>query len=168
MNQVKPYLLALLCVLSFVCLSACGDNYIGGDTITNNNFLPTPTTSLPPGSGSCPVQGVIDSIRVSPFGYRCNPGVPTPSNGSGTLPAGCIARVTATPKDATGNDVPAAVHGQGIVWSTVIGASLIDVTDSENVFNKNVSPRAGVTSGEFQLAASLCGVLGAWNGRVVP
>lgn len=157
-----------LAAIAVMAIVACGDNYIGGDTITNNNYGPTPTTSPSPAVGSCPVAGVIDSIRVGPFGYRCTAGTIPPANGSGTLPVGCAADVTATPKDAAGNDVPAAVHGQGIVWSTVIGSSLIDVTDGSQPFNKNVSARQGITSGEFQLAASLCGKTGAWNGRVIP
>ena len=164
MNQVKPYL-ALLCLVSLVCLVGCGDNYIGGDTITNNNFGPAPTTSPTPQAGTCPVAGVIDSIRVNPFGYRCTGGTP-PANGSGVLPSTCSADVTATPKDAAGNDVPAAVHGQGIVWSVPIGATVIFVDDGAQPFNKVVTPRG--TSGEFQVAATLCGVTGTWNGRVIP
>jgi len=150
-------------------LSSCGDTFIGGDTITNNNDNgQSPTTSPSPGAApGCPVAGVIDSIRVNPFGYRCTAG-PTPNNGSGTLPANCQADVTATPKDAAGNDVPAAVHGQGIRWSVPIGASLIFVDDGVQPFNKSVSVRPGITSGEFQLSAELCGKQGSWNARVTP
>ena len=147
---------------------SCGDTYNGGDVITNNNITAPPTTTPSPGGPTgCPVAGVIDSIRVNPFGYRCTSG-PTPNNSSGTLPANCQADVTATPKDAAGNDVPAAVHGQGIRWSVPIGASLIFVDDGVQPFNKAVSVRPGVTSGEFQLSAELCGKQGSWNARVTP
>jgi hypothetical protein len=164
-------ILAIVAIAA-LALVACGDTYNGGDNITNNNFLgggqPSASPS-PGGSGSCPVSGVIASIRVSPFGYQCQAGVPVPNNSSGTLPAGCTAIVTATPKDATGRDVPDNVHGPNIVWATEIGAALLNVDDFPGqAFNKNVTPATGVTSGEFRLAATVCGVTGAWNGRVVP
>lgn len=155
-------------MIAVVGLAACGDTYNGGDVVTNNIILGQngPTTDPSPASG-CPVAGVIDSIRVNPFGYDCQSGVPRPANSSGLLPVGCVARVTATPKDSGGNDVPANVHGQGIVWATTFGASLVQVDDDpSNSFNKNVTARSGVTSGEFRIEATVCGKTGSWNGRI--
>lgn len=163
---------AAVLAVAVLALVACGDTYNGGDNITNNNFLGgSPTASPSPGGagGGCPVSGVIDSIRVSPFGYQCPAGTTVPVNSSGVLPAGCTAIVTATPKDPTGRDVPDNVHGPNIAWSTPIGASLINVDDfAGQPFNKNVSARTGVTSGEFRLEATVCGETGAWTGRVIP
>jgi len=144
----------------------CGGTYIGGDVITNNNGPTGPTASSSPGgtAAGCPVVGVIQSLRVNPFGYTCPSGTPTPNNSSGVLPIGCSAAVTATPKDAAGNDVPANVHGQGIVWSVPFGAGLVNVSDRDgNVFNKNVTTVPGAAPGGFRLEATICGVVGAWN-----
>lgn len=162
----RNIVLGLAALVALLGLGACGDVYVGGDQITNNIGLPSPSASPSPGSGSCPVAGVIASIRVNPFGYQCPAGTPVPNNSSGVLPIGCTAVVTATPKDVAGRDVPDNVHGPNITWSTESGASFIDVTDwPGNAFNKNV---AGRSPGEFRLTASLCGITGAWNGRVVP
>lgn len=127
---------------------------------------PSPNASPSPGSGSC-TPGVVEFVRVNPFGYDGCPGTPPP-NSSGLLPAGCTARVTATPKDRNGADVPASLHGQNIIWAVTIGADKILVTDDpEQPFNKNVQMRSGSAPGEFQLTATVCSVTGAWNGRTV-
>lgn len=123
----------------------------------------SPATGASPDPAGC--TAAVKSVRVNPFGYDDCPGN-KPSNSSGLLPLGCVARVTATPKDALGKDVPASVHGQAIAWSVMLGSNHIQVTDDpEEGFNKNVR---GTSEGEFSLAAQVCGVTGSWNGRVVP
>ena len=130
--------------------------------IGNSCNGPSPAPSPSPGAEAC--AAAIDSIRVNPFGYECDPGVSKPANNSGLLPMGCTAAVTATPKDKAGKDVPAEVHGSGITWSVVLGASHVEVTDwPAEPFNKNAR---AVSPGEFSLSATVCGHTGAWNGRV--
>jgi hypothetical protein len=160
---------AALIVLA-LSMVACDLNLPGSSTIintaTNNNAPPpTPGASPSPAAGSCPGAALVDHVRVNPFGYDCS-GNQAPPNSSGLLPMGCIAAVTATPKDAQGNDVPSDLHGPSITWSVTIGGSYIQVTDDPlQPFNKNV--RAVSAPGEFQLAATVCGKTGAWNGRTV-
>lgn len=160
-------------LLAVVSLSfACDEAPPTAPNITNINqntviLNPGSPDASPSPGGQC-VREAVDSVRVNPFGYEGCPGQ-RPSNSSGLLPAGCTARVTATPKGPTGQDTPSSLHGTQIVWSVTSGAALIEVTDNpEQPFNKNVRARQGVTSGEFQLTATVCGVTGGWNGRVVP
>jgi len=135
--------------------------------INNIGTQPGPNPSPSPGTGQC-VREAIDSVRVNPFGYQNCPTAP-PNNSSGLLPFGCTARVTATPKDRAGVDVPASLHGTQITWSVAIGADRIVVTDDpEQPFNKNVRMRDGSAPGEFRLEATVCTVTGAWNGRTTP
>lgn len=163
----------LLCLISFAActLPGGGDETTIVNTATNNNSVPTgpamPAASPSPAPGTCLAPELIDSVRVNPFGYDCPDGVPKPTNSSGLLPMGCIAAVTATPKKADGTDVPAELHGTAISWSIPIGAQYVQVTDDPiQPFNKNVT--AVSAPGEFQLAATVCGKTGAWNGRTVP
>lgn len=110
-------------------------------------------------------EAAVRSVRVNPFGYDCDDS-DSPNNSSGLLPLGCVARVTATPKDQTGRDVPDTVHGPNISWAVTFGGSHVEVVDDPSQpFNKNVR---AVSVGEFSLSATVCGVTGAWNGRVVP
>ncbi len=128
---------------------------------------PSPSPSPSPAAGAC-VPGVVEFVRVNPFGYDGCPSSP-PANSSGLLPAGCTAHVTATPKDRNGTDVPASIHGTQIIWSTVLGADRITVTDDPTQpFNKNVQKVASSAPGEFSLQATICGITGAWNGRTTP
>lgn len=121
--------------------------------------------SNPSGPSTPGCEAAVKSVRVNPFGYDCED-TDAPNNSSGLLPLGCTARVTATPKDATGRDVPDTVHGPNIGWAVSFGGSHIEVVDDPSqAFNKNVR---AVSVGEFSLTATVCGVSGAWNGRVVP
>lgn len=103
---------------------------------TNNNGNPG-GGSPSPGAGSC---AAVATVRVNPFGIRCPSGTPTPRNGEGILPLACLADLTATPKDSSGTDVPAAIHGQNIVWSVIVGAERIRLVDESNPFNKTIVP----------------------------
>lgn len=155
-----------------ILLGACDLNLPGStttiNTATNNQSQPAPAPvgSPSPAPGTCAGAAIIALVRVNPFGYDCPDGVPEPSNNSGLLPVGCTARVTATPKDIRGNDVPAEVHGPDIGWSIIAGSQYIQVTDDpfEN-FNKNVMGLSG--PGEFVLQATVCGRSGVWAGRTV-
>ena len=90
------------------------------DADTDTAPTPTPSpTNLPP--------SLIDNIRVGFFGINCGQGVPVPRNGERILPRGCRGYVTATPKEANGDDVPLAIHGPDIEWFVLEGADKIDV-----------------------------------------
>jgi hypothetical protein len=148
---------ALLCLVPFLaCQTVIVDT---GDDVTG------PTGTDPDGPDTPGCSAAVKSVRVNPFGYDVPDGVEKPANSSGLLPVGATALVTATPKDQTNKDVPDVVHGPGISWSLVFGGSHVEVTDDPTQpFNKRVR---GLSVGEFQLTATVCGVTGAWNGRVI-
>jgi hypothetical protein len=110
---------------------------------------------------------MIDSIRVGFFGINCGRGNPVPRNGEKILPRGCRGYVTATPKQANGDDVPASNHGPNIEWFVLTGAAMIDVQAPTfaSDFNKDV---VGVQVGAFGLCATVRGVTGCLMGTVVP
>jgi hypothetical protein len=111
--------------------------------------------------------GVIDHIRVGFFGINCGRGVPVPRNNEKILPRGCTGYVTATPKKANGDDVPASVHGPDIDWFVLYGEDLIDVQEPtfRSDFNKDI---VGLHTGAFGLCATVRGVTGCLIGTVVP
>jgi hypothetical protein len=110
---------------------------------------------------------MIHSIRVGFFGINCGRGNPVPRNGERILPRGCRGYVTATPKQANGDDVPAHVHGPNIEWFVLDGADKISVEDPtfRSDFNKDV---VGVREGSFGLCATVQDVTGCLIGTVVP
>lgn len=111
-------------------------------------------------------QDAIARIRVSFFTMRCPDGVEVPGLNQDVLPVGCIGTVTATPKDANEEDVPAAIHGPNISWTLDQDAEFVFVEDVENVpFNKNV---AGRELGHFSLCATVKGIEGCLHGEVIP
>ena len=84
-----------------------------------------------------PTDGVLpegSTIAISIFDQTCDSGTPP----SGKIGVGCVATLTATPKDGNGVPLDAAVHGPDISWSVVSGAASVIVTDHENPFNKVV------------------------------
>jgi hypothetical protein len=110
---------------------------------------------------------MIDSIRVAFFGINCGRGNPVPRNNERLLPRGCRGYVTATPKQANGDDVPANVHGPNIEWFVLYGEEFIDVQAPtfQSNFNKDV---VGVSPGAFGLCATVRGVTGCLIGTVIP
>jgi hypothetical protein len=131
----------------------------------------SPSPSPSPSPSAAPLgPGSIDSIRVGFFGINCGRGRPVPRNGERILPVGCRGYVTATPKRANGDDVPAAEHGPDIDWFVLYGEDLIDVQVSTfggeaARFNKDV---IGVRPGAFGLCATVRGVTGCLIASVVP
>ncbi len=126
---------------------------------------PTPTPQPSPTSGLPP--STIDSIRVGFFGINCGRGNPVPRNGEKILPRGCRGYVTATPKKANGDDVPANVHGPDIEWFVLYGDDIIDVQAPTfaSDFNKDI---VGVHTGAFGLCATVREVTGCLIGTVTP
>jgi hypothetical protein len=126
---------------------------------------PRPSPTPTPNNNLGPSQ--IDSIRVGFFGINCGHGNPVPRNGEKILPRGCRGYVTATPKKANGDDVPASNHGPDIEWFVLTGNDIIDVQEPTfaSDFNKDI---VGVRTGAFGLCATVREVTGCLMGTVVP
>lgn len=109
---------------------------------------------------------VIRSVRVAFYEIKCPAGETPPPNGEGRLPVGCTGIVTATPKDANGNDVDARIHGPDIEWTLVQDARFVDVEDYPGEeFNRYAT---GKSPGSFQLCATVQTVQGCLDGEVIP
>lgn len=121
---------------------------------------PTPTPAPNPGNHG------IHHIRVGFYGVDCKNGKPEPNNGAGLLPVGCKGFVTATPKYANGDDVPASIHGPNVAWNLESGAGIVAVKNSKtSIWNKDLT---GLKAGTFSLCATVLGVRGCLNGTVTP
>jgi hypothetical protein len=90
-----------------------------------------------------------------------------PRNGERLLPVGCRGYVTATPKKANDDDVPASNHGPDIEWFVLSGGDKIDVREPTfaSDFNKDL---VGVRAGAFGLCATVREVTGCLIGTVIP
>ena len=73
-------------------------------------------------------ETMVKKIRVSFYGYSCKNGR-IPDVHRNELPMDCVGYVTATPKDANDDDVPASIHGEAIDWWIRFGPENIDVGD---------------------------------------
>jgi hypothetical protein len=130
---------------------------------------PAPSAAPTPAPAPAPTtpDGSIHRIRVGFFGIKCKNGKPEPRNGEGRLPVGCRGFVTATPKRANGDDVPAREHGPHIQWELVSGDRSVDVLTPTfaSDFNKDV---VGLRPGSFMLCATVKAVTGCLGADVVP
>ena len=120
----------------------------GGGTGPGASPSPGAGGELPPGS----------FIRIGLFGQSCPSGVTPPANGSRQIKLGCTGSITATPKDASGADLPAAVHGPSIAWSVPSGSGVVSVLADSEPFNRSVKC---LGLGVFSLAATVKGVTGS-------
>jgi hypothetical protein len=137
---------------------------IGGDTIIIGGTPASPGATPSPG-GTC---GVVASVRVGFFGIGCPSGV-SPRNGEGVLPLSCVGFVTATPKNAQGEEVPRAIHGPVVAWAVEVGTERVRLVSTAEEFNRNAVPEA---VGDVVVAATntppSCGpVRGAFAFQVV-
>jgi hypothetical protein len=108
-------------------------------------------------------------VRTAFFSFECDPGVVPPRPPDGKLPLRCDGYVTATPKQRSGDDVPAWIHGPAVEWELRDGEDVVRVDPDwrySNPFNK-VLRTTGVTGG-FVLCATVLGQTGCLNGRVIP
>jgi hypothetical protein len=106
-------------------------------------------------------------VRTAFFGYfGCAAGTTTPVPASGELPSVCSGIVTATPKDANGINTPDYIHGNDITWRLRSGEEYVAVYPAldGNIFNYIVQAKA---VGSFSLCATVKGVEGCLNGKVV-
>lgn len=144
-------------------------------TATPTGAAPTPTrtptpqptaapTATPAPQGGLP-PNTIHHIRVGFYGINCPGGRIPPNNGAKLLPVNCRGFVTATPKLANGDDVPAAVHGPDIDWD-LAGGQYVSIKDSKTSdFNKDLT---GIRPGAFNLCATVRGITGCLDGTVIP
>lgn len=152
-----PFLLAVLCGF----LWSCSINTVTGPTTAtggnNNNGGPsTPGASPSPGTGGDLPPGSF--VRVGLFGQSCPSGTTPPNNGTRTIGPGCTGFITATPKDAQGNDIPAAVHGSSIAWVVEFGQGIVNLIAPPEPFNRDARCTG---PGDFGLKATVKNVSGA-------
>jgi hypothetical protein len=107
----------------------------------------------------------ISYIRVAFFGIECPPGVNHPPLPEGRLPVVCTGYLTATPKDSSGLNVPAFIHGPDITWELQSGEGRVAPRPVEVPFNYALAGRA---VGNFSFCATVQGVTGCLDGRVIP
>jgi hypothetical protein len=142
------------------------------DILTSDNFVRRGAgayrSTCTPASFPVDPAEFIASVRVAFYGFRCQDGVETPRNGAGELPLGCLGYVTATPKKRDGTDVDPRIHGPEITWTHRSGHEqvVIETDDATfNGFNRLVVP---VRTGDWVLCATVRGVEGCLNGKVIP
>ena len=108
---------------------------------------------------------VIASIKISFFGYSCDPGIKPPPFADHKLPIGCQGFLTATPKDRDGNDVDERIHGDSITWLLEDGKGVVDTHHVDGQpFNWTLQP---LRLGGFSFCATLQGVHSCFNGQVI-
>jgi hypothetical protein len=83
----------------------------------------------------------------------------------GRLPVVCTGYVTATPKDRSGLNVPAFIHGPDISWELRQGEGRVAPRPLAVPFNYALGARA---VGNFSFCATVQGVTGCLDGRVIP
>jgi len=124
---------------------------------TNNNGQPGgPGASPSPGAGGELPPGSF--VRIGLFGQSCPAGVTAPQNGTRQIKLGCTGSITATPKDSTGADLPATIHGSVIAWSVPSGSGVVAVQADSEPFNRTVRC---LGTGVFTLAATVKNVTGS-------
>jgi hypothetical protein len=127
-------------------------------------------------AGTCtpanfPLNGdasAVARVSVSFFRYTdCPPGTKLPPPHE-SLPVGCRGTITATPKDSLGNKLPPELHGSDVTWFVQAGeGTVISPGPSPDGVPFNLVLR-GVDAGEFSVCATVAGVTGCLNGKVIP
>lgn len=154
-NQKTARLLAALVLVALVSWGCqIGDTSGPTQVVTITQPTPSPTpapvASPSPGSTAIPAGSYV---RVGMFSCSCPGGGGCGPNSAATVPVGCTANITATPKDAAGNDLPATVHGPAIFWSIFGGGAVC--TAVEEPFNRRC---VGVSAGTTVLRAEVPGM----------
>jgi hypothetical protein len=107
---------------------------------------------------------VIDTIRVGFYEIWCEDRTP-PHNNEKEIPVDCVGTLTATPKTASGAPVDARIHGPSIEWTVIQNADYVELLDYEHEeFNKYLR---AYDPGEFRVCATVQGVQGCMDGRVI-
>jgi hypothetical protein len=110
-------------------------------------------------------EDAIEYIRVAYFGIDCPAGVVPPPLPQGRIPVGCTGYLTATPKDRSGLNVPAFIHGPDITWELRSGEGRVTPRAVEVPFNYVLIARS---VGNYSFCATVKGVTGCLEGRVIP
>jgi len=110
----------------------------------------------------------VARVSVSFFRYTdCPVGTKLPPPHE-TLPVGCRGTITATPKDRLGNKLPPELHGSEVTWFVQAGeGTIISPGPSPDGVPFNLVLR-GNDPGEFSVCATVAGVTGCLNGKVIP
>jgi len=110
----------------------------------------------------------VARVSVSFFRYTdCPVGTHLPPPHE-SLPVGCRGTITATPKDSLGNKLPPELHGTDVTWFVQAGeGTVISPGPSPDGVPFNLVLR-GVDAGEFSVCATVAGVTGCLNGKVIP
>jgi hypothetical protein len=140
------------------------------EVLTSKGFTPLGVwiyrDTCTPASFPVSAADTISYIRISFFGFNCNPGVAAPDKAAKKLPMGCDGYLTATPKDPDGRDVPSQIHGSEISWSFKRGEEFVSLRQwPDQPFNQTVHP---VAPGFFKLCANVQGVSDCVGIEVVP
>jgi hypothetical protein len=124
-------------------------------------------TSCIPSSFPLSPEDQFKYVRTAFFGFKCADGVVTPPPAQGDLLVVCSGTATATPKDANGINTPVSVHGTDITWNLRSGGEYVAAYPAldGNIFNYVIQAKA---VGPFSLCATIRGIEGCLNGRVVP
>jgi hypothetical protein len=107
----------------------------------------------------------ISYVRVAFFGIECPAGINPPAPPLGRLPVVCTGHLTATPKDVGGRNVPDFIHGPDIAWELRSGEGRVAPRPVEVPFNYAL---VGRSVGNFSFCATVKGVTGCLDGRVIP
>jgi hypothetical protein len=143
------------------------ENY---EVLTNRGYTPRGVwiyhDTCTPASFPVSAADTISYIRISFFGFNCNPGVTAPDKADKKIPMGCDGHLTATPKDPDGRDVPIQIHGGDVNWSFKRGEEFVSLRQwPEQPFNQTLHP---VAPGFFKLCANVQAVWGCVGIEVVP
>lgn len=148
---------------------ACNVNLWRSETpvvVTINEASDVPASTLLSGAGADACAAAVKSVTVNPFDAESC----AVANHDGVIPIGCTLTFTATPKNATGGDVPAAIHGTKAAWTVKTGADRVALSDyAGNEFNQHVK---GLSAGSVSIEVSVCATsgpqqrTGTWSGRV--
>ena len=144
------------------------ENY---DIVTAQNFIRRGPKSYlatcTPANFPLTAETAVARVSVSFFRIaNCPPGTTIPLLGLNQLPLGCVATITATPRDAVGNKLPLDLHGTDVKWFFQAGEGYVVSAspDEETVFNVRL---AGKNPGEFSICATIQNKTGCMSGTVI-
>jgi hypothetical protein len=139
------------------------------DILSSNDYPRTGAlayqTTCRPAAFPVDVRDRIQSIRIAFYQMRCPNGKPVPTPIWRDVPVGCVGTVTMSPKDKDNKDVDPLLYRSTLHWRYE-DLDRIKVEDFVGEpFNKNIW---GVEEGNFAVCASIAGIEGCMNGKVLP
>lgn len=175
---IRDLALVIACggALAWLLLSLMGCTLSTGDMIVAPSQTQTVTLGgdgKPTSSPSPAASGTCVRLAVGIVSQTCTSGTP----GSGTaIPVGCSAFATATPKLATGEDAPEAIHGWAVSWTVdpaVGGGGCVQLRshgDGSNPYNRDVVAMASSCPYAINVSVTgpACNVSGSLTGTTAP